>query len=166
MAGRHQVGVAADLAELDVAARNCVALAVAATVCPLPRGILWRGRGRVLDIAAERSVGGRSEGHAVHTATHLGLAELLLEELQVSSAIAHLRVESRSNGLVVCLRTHSIGGIKQRLFALNLLEDVLDGVFFVHVGRWGCATPRAGEEICGVLWWCWCGRCVGYGLLG
>lgn len=144
MAGRHQVGVATDLAVLDVAARDSAGRgAVAATFCPL-RSVFGRRRGGVGHFVAERPVRRGAERHVVHAATHLGFAKLLLEELQVPAAVAHLRVESGSDGLVVGLRSHGIGSIEESLLALNLLEDVLDSVFFVHVGRWGCATPRAG----------------------
>lgn len=119
---------------------------------PPGAGVLGRGRGRSIISHATITTGPRTtEGHAVHArvdATHLQLAQLVLKELKVASAVAHLGVEAGADGLVVCLRTHGIGGVDEGLFALDLLVDILGCLFLIHGGgRRRDAFARDVEEV-------------------
>jgi hypothetical protein len=75
----------------------------------------------------------------------LDITKLLLEELEVAAAIAHLRVETGSNGFIVCLGPHRIGSVDEGLLPLYLLVDVVNRVIVVHSGG-GCAMRCAGRQ--------------------
>lgn len=133
----HQVAVPSDLAVLLVA--------VAGLFTVLGRG----GRpGIAIHSAADRPAIW-ANSHVVHALVHLAhlkLTKLLLEKLQIAAAIAHLGVESGANGLIVCLRSHSIGGIDESLLSLNLLVDILDPLIFVHFDG---VEPHSSVELIG-----------------
>ena len=114
-------------------------------------GILRRRGGPVVvahGVAAQAGAVG-AHGQVLHATAHLQLAALLLEELDVPAAIAHLRVEPRSDGLVVGLRSHGIRGVHQSLFPLDLPVDVLDPLVFVHLGGGSTAGVVVGNSCSG-----------------
>ena len=136
MARRHQVTVLADLTVLRVTARACEA------GCILRR----RHRSRSIGIVA-RSTGSRARGgaignaHAAHPPPQLELLQLLLKELEVSLALAHLGVELGADGVIVRLLSHQVGSLDQSLLALDLLVDIHHLVFVGHGG--GVVTARS-----------------------
>ena len=80
----------------------------------------------------------RTQAHAIHILSHsadLQFPHLLLEELDIPTALSHLRVEFRPDLLVLCLLTHCIGGVDKSLLALDLLVDGAERLF---VGIHGC----------------------------
>lgn len=81
--------------------------------------------------------GARAAGayvHALHAPTQLKLLKLLLEELEIPLALAHLGVELGADGVVVCLLSHEVCGLDQRLLSLDLLVDLHYLVFVGHGG--------------------------------
>lgn len=162
MAGRHQVTVTADLTVLRIAAGGYQA-----------GGIFGRRRRRsnigILPHGTRSRAGCRAVGsyaHATHPSPQLKLLQFLLEELQVSLALAHLGVKLGANIVIVRLLSHQISGLDQSLLALDLLVNVHHLVFVGHVG--GIVPARSGraESCLGVFGWCDLLRdCVEEGLI-
>jgi hypothetical protein len=130
---------------LQIGGRTISALRSKDLVSPRRRGVLWRrSRGAVAIVAAAQ----RHALDALADLSHLDVPQLLLEELEVSTAIAHLGVESGADGLVVGLRTHSIGSVDQSLLPLNLLGDILDCLILIH-GAGGGSAMRTRKTVFG-----------------
>ena len=85
-----------------------------------PSASVLRRRGGEVALGVHVSAGrahGRAgaDAHVLHAgshALHLQVAELLLEELDIPSSLAHLAVETRPDSIVVGLLSHSIGAIE------------------------------------------------------
>ncbi len=95
--------------------------------------------------AARGRAAGGAQRHALHALAHLAelvLAQLLLEELEVPPALAHLAVELGADGIVVSLLAHQVGRVDQSLLALDLLVDVHQPLVLVHRGGSRCARRR------------------------
>lgn len=123
----HRISVLADLAVL------------LRTVAAVVLAILGRGQRAV---AVERGV-----GHVGIDLSHLDIAQLLLEELEVPSAISHLGVESGADSFIVSLRPHSISGVDQSLLPLDLLVNILDSLLIIHGGGEVARYVRAGRGL-------------------
>ena len=91
----------------------------------------------------------RSQAHVVHVLSHssdLQFTHFLLEELYITTALSHLRVEFRLDLLILCLLTHCIGGVDKSLLTLDLL---IDGAERLFVGIHGCGRleRRRGRDL-------------------
>lgn len=94
-----------------------------------------------------------TQAHAIHILTHgpnLQFPHLLLEELNIPTALSHLRVEFRAHLLVLCLLTHCIGGGDKSLLALDLLVDGAERLFVGIHGCGGLERRRGRGRGCGV----------------
>jgi len=73
----------------------------------------------------------------------LQILQSLLKVLNVSSRIAHITLQSRTDGSVLGGLPHVVGGGDERLFTLDLAKDVANGSIVGHF-RKGSAAVVAG----------------------
>lgn len=107
MLGRRQVGGTTALGMLHGAGAG----AVGTTISPAITGAVFRRRcGRCIAVVWV-STGYRHSINTLCDVSHLNVAQLLFKELEISSTIAHLRVKTGANPLVISLSSHGVGGV-------------------------------------------------------
>ena len=151
--------------------------AIRAPITTGPSAVILGGRRRVVSLGMHVSAGGAHGGggtgtdaHVLHARTHalqLQVADFLFEELDVPACLAHLAIETRPNGIVVSLLSHSIGAIEQTLLPLYLLVNICDSFVFIHLG--GVFVRRHARDrverffVCRWVWFLWLTLVLGFG---